>query len=101
MPRIAALAASWRLESLRRRRMSSHDVTADILEHCASELDAELADASDADEELTVQQYAELHGKSVSTVRRWCQTGAISTTPHGREYRIRRGEPCPSFRAAA
>lgn len=95
--RLTALAESWRTDASRRRAMSNGDLAADILEFCASELDEEMRDAAEADEELSVAQYAALHGRSVSTVRRWCQLGYIVARPVGRGYVIRRGEPTPRF----
>jgi excisionase family DNA binding protein len=99
--RLASLASTWREEAKKRRRMSAHDVSADVLDFCASEMLSELQDASAADREITVAEFAELHDVSVSTVRRWCQTGALTARQAGREYRIRRGEPCPMLRASA
>lgn len=96
--RIRSLAASWKLDAAKRRQMSSLDFAADILEHCASELESELRDAEDADRLLTVREFAALHDKAPSTVRRWCQSGALPATRRGRGYDIRRGEPCPQGR---
>lgn len=99
--RLQSLATMWRAEAAKRRRMSAHDVSADVLDFCAGEMLAELRDANEADEELTVAQYATLHEVAISTVRRWCQVGALACRQVGREYRIRRGEPCPVLRASA
>lgn len=96
--RIRSLADSWKKDAEKRRKMSSLDFAADILEHCASELENELRDVENADEELTVGSYAALHHKAPSTVRRWCMTGALPARRVGSEYRIRRGEPCPELR---
>lgn len=98
--RLSALAATWRQDAARRLRMSSHDATAGVLEYCAAEMLAELSDAGADDEEVSVAEYAAKHGKSVSTVRAWCRSGALIARPVGREYRIRRGEPCPNLRLA-
>lgn len=93
--RLTSLATLWQNEAQRRRQMSAGDVGADVLEFCASELAEELRNAADADEELSVAQYAALHGRSPSTVRRWCQLQYITARPVGRGYVIRRGEPTP------
>lgn len=99
-PRLTALADAWKAEASKRRKLSAHDVGADILAYCADELRAELSDTCSDDEELTAAQYADLHDVSANTVRRWCQTGALLARPVGREWRIRRGEPAPNLRAA-
>jgi hypothetical protein len=98
MTRAQALASIWRNDAKKRRTISPQDNAADILEYCASELMAEF-DAL-ADDELTVAQYAEMHQRAPSTVRRWCQRGLIPCREAGREYRIRRGTPCPNLVAA-
>jgi hypothetical protein len=95
--RIRSLVDSWKSDAEKRRKMSSLDFAADILEHCASELENELADAENADETVSVATYAAMHGKAPSTVRRWCQSGALPAQRKGGEYVIRRGEPCPEF----
>ena len=81
--------------------MSTLDAGADVLAYCADELLSELRDLAEADEELSAAAYADLHGKAVSTVCRWCRTGALLARREGRDYVIRRGEPCPTFAAAA
>ncbi len=101
MKRLHSLAASWREDAHKRRKMSAHDASADVLDYCASELDAELNDVRYADEEVEVAEYAAMHGRAASTVRRWCQEGIIAARASGRGYRIRRGEPCPDLRASA
>ena len=98
--RLHALADTWTAEAGKRRKLSAHDVGADILTYCADELRAELNDASDDDTELSAAEYAALNDVSANTVRRWCQTGALPARPVGREWRIRRGEPAPKLRAA-
>ena len=95
--RIESLVSSWRQEAARRRAMSAHDVGADLLEYCAGELHSELRDVIDADEPIGPDAYAALHKVSVSTVRRWCKSGALPATKKGREWSIRRGEPTPAF----
>lgn len=99
--RLSALAGTWRQDAERRKKMFAADPGAEILRYCADELEAELRDVAEADEELSVAAYASLHGKSVSTVRRWCQHGLITARQVGREYVIRRGEPAPRFGAIA
>lgn len=99
--RLTSLATSWRQDAERRKKMFAGDHAAQILTYCADELEAELRDVAEADEELSVTAYAALHGKSVSTVRRWCQRGMITARQVGREYVIRRGEPTPRFGALA
>lgn len=97
--RLTALATRWHQDAETRRRMSAGDVGADILDYCARALTETLREAADDDEELSVAAYAELHHKSVSTVRRWCQLGMVVARKVGREYLIRRGEPTPRFEA--
>lgn len=98
--RLNALADTWSAEADKRRKLSAHDVGADILLYCADELRSELADTSDDDTELTAAAYAALHGVSANTVRRWCQSGALPALPVGRGWAIRRGEKPPKLRAA-
>lgn len=97
------LAREWAAEVERRRAMSAHDATADILDHCAKHLAAALETASEDDVELSPAEYgAQPHvNKSASQVRRWCQGGAIECRRVGRDYRIRRGATPPSLVAAA
>lgn len=99
--RLSTLADAWRKDAERRKRMFAGDAGAEILRYCADELEAELRDVAEADEEISVAAYAALHGKSASTVRRWCQLGIITARQNGREYVIRRGEPTPRFGAMA
>lgn len=99
--RLTLLASAWRADAAKRLKMFAGDVSAQILTYCADELEAELRDVAEADEELSVAAYAALHGKSASTVRRWCQMGMITARQNGREYVIRRGEPAPRFGALA
>lgn len=100
---VSHLAREWQEEVERRRRMSPHDVTADILHHCATGLLAAVAKASADDEELSPAEYgAQSHiQKSPSQVRRWCQAGAIECRRVGRDYRIRRGATPPYLSAVA
>lgn len=97
------LARQWAEEVERRRAMSPHDATADILDHCAKGLLSALETASSDDEELSPAEYgAQSHiQKSASQVRRWCQGGAIECRRVGRDYRIRRGATPPSLSAVA
>ena len=97
--RLSALATSWRTDAETRAKMFAADPSAQLLRFCADALEAELRDVAEADEELSVAAYAALHGKSPSTVRRWCQLGMIPARQAGREYVIRRGEPTPRFEA--
>lgn len=98
--RLATLALEWKDEAERRRLMSAHDVTADVLDYCAGELTAELTDVSAADEEVSPEAYALEQGRSVSTVRRWCASGALPARKVGREWVIRRGTPAPQLLGA-
>lgn len=98
-----ALVRTWTEEVTRRHAMSPHDVTADILKHCATVLDQVIANASEADEELSPAEFGALPhvGKSASQVRRWCQHGQIVCRRVGRDYRIRRGAALPAITAVA
>lgn len=96
--RLEALAAQWRADAEKRRRMSANDVGADMLAYCADELMAEVTDTSEADEEISAAAYALLHGKSAKTVRRWCRDGLVLARQAGRDWKIRRGEPAPKLR---
>jgi hypothetical protein len=97
------LARQWAEEVERRRAMSAHDATADILDHCAKGLNSALDTASADDEELSPAEYGALSHvqKSASQVRRWCQGGAIESRRVGRDYRIRRGTMPPALAAVA
>lgn len=99
--RFSDLVTAWRADAERRRQVSAGDAAADVLCFCADQLDRAVRAQADADEELSVADFAALHGKSVSTVRRWCQRGMITARQVGREYVIRRGEPTPRFGAIA
>lgn len=99
--RLVALADSWQAEAAKRRKLSAHDVGADILAYCAEELRSELLDTAGDDAEVSAAEYAEMHNISPNTVRRWCQLGALPARPVGREWRIRRGEPTPKLRRLA
>lgn len=96
---VSGLALHWKSEAVRRRTMSAHDVTADILEHCAQSLLKALESASADDEELSPADFGALPhvNKSSSQVRRWCQENRIAHRRVGRDYRIRRGEAVPMF----
>lgn len=96
------LAEGWQQEAGRRRAMSAHDVTADILEHCAATLLSTVDRAGIDDEELSPADFGALPhvGKSASQVRRWCQFNQIPCRRVGRDYRIRRGTPVPAFTAS-
>lgn len=98
---ISALAASWEEEAARRRVMSPHDVTADILAHCAARVLVTIEESNADDEELTPAEYgAQPHiGRSASSVRKWCQFNQIVCRRVGRDYRIRRGAEPPAFAA--
>lgn len=98
-----ALAREWMEEVTRRRTMSTNDVTADILAHCAERLQTTIDQASALDEELSPAEFGELPhvGKSASQVRRWCQSNAIVCRRVGRDYRIRRGAALPAFQVHA
>jgi hypothetical protein len=98
---VRRLVDAWRADAERRRQISAGDAAADVLTYCAEQLDAALRTQDNDDEELSVADFAALHGKSVSTVRRWCQLGHITARQVGREYVIRRGEPTPRFGALA
>ena len=93
------LAREWSEEVARRRAMSPHDTTADILDHCARGLALAIDTASADDEEVSPAEYGALGhiNKSASQVRRWCQSGAIECRRVGRDYRIRRGATPPSM----
>jgi len=94
-----SLPGIWRADAATLRKMRA-DEKADVLEYCADELTAVLADTSDDDEEVTVAEFAAMHHRAASTVRGWCKTGKILSRSVGREYVIRRGEPCPKLSAA-
>lgn len=100
---ISALAASWEEEASRRRVMSPHDVTADILAHCAARVLVTIEKSSTDDEELTPAEYGALPhvGRSASSVRKWCQFNQIVHRQVGRDYRIRRGAEPPAFSVAS
>lgn len=92
-----ALSSDWVKEAASRRAISAQDSAADVLEYCAKHMLEVLDVAANEDEELSVVEYALLHDKAASTVRRWCQANLIGCRVEGREYLIRRGEQCPNF----
>lgn len=94
--RAEALATSWTEAAKQRRAMIPNDPAADIIDYCASEMLEVLSRAAHDDEEISVADYAALHHRSPSTVRRWCSAGVIASRPNGRGYLIRRGEPAPN-----
>lgn len=71
------LASAWEMEADARHRVSTVDPVADATKYRASELRAVLKDVDDATRTLTVEQYAREHGRTTSTVRRWCMRGQL------------------------
>lgn len=96
-----ALVEEWSVDATKRRALSQHDVAADALDYCAGALSETVVRLSDATAELNVREYAALHGRPLSTVRRWCQKGALRARRKGRDWMIRRGDAPPSFGAHA
>lgn len=96
--RAAQIVQEFEGEATKRRAISPHDLTADVFAYCAKAVAEVLATSGeDEDEEISVAEYAALHRRSPSTVRGWCAEGLITATRKGRDWVIRRGEPCPSF----
>ncbi len=95
--KVKVIAASWQQDATKRKKLSAADPVADALEYCASELLFEMESAIDDDDELSVAEFADLHGKARSTVRNWCAKGLITCRRKGRDWIIRRGEPCPDL----
>jgi len=87
---IRAVAHGWRDEAVRRRRITQTDPVADTLEHCASEVEDQVQDLEAGAHFVTVEDYAELTGKTPQTVRSWIRRGRLQavSTKHG--LRIRR-----------
>lgn len=56
-------------------------------------LEAEPSGGDEPDQLLTLEQIAEIAGRSISTVRSWCNSGQIEGAfrLHGREWRIPSG----------
>ena len=94
LSRAIAAAEQWEAKAKERRQLSAHDPVADTLEFCSRELRLSLDNV--ALEEISTAEYAQMHGKNEVTVRRWCLRGLIGRKVGG-EYRIRRGEPVPTF----
>jgi len=93
----AALCTEWQADAAKRRSISGTDAGADVLDWCASALREAMAVALDDDAELTVEEYGALHGRPASTVRRWCARGDVRARRAGAHWKIRRGEPAPTF----
>lgn len=92
-----ALASEWLADATKRRALSARDVAADALDYCAGALSETVVRLSDATAEITVREYAALHGRPLSTVRRWCLSGALRARRVGRDWMIRRGDAPPAF----
>lgn len=92
---VANLVASWQAEGSKRQERSPSDTAADTLVACARELQQAVATASELDEEIGPQEYGDLHNRSASQVRRWCQADRLKHRRVGRDYLIRRGEKPP------
>jgi cupin superfamily acireductone dioxygenase involved in methionine salvage len=74
---VRQLAGTWQQEVQQRRRVSTVDPIADATEYRASELLAVLKEVDTATRMLTVEQFAQEHGRTASTVRRWCMHGEL------------------------
>lgn len=74
---VRGVISAWKQDAERRRKVSPADQIADAFDHCAAEMESELASAIDAHRLLTVQQYARLRDVDDSTVRRWCIRGEL------------------------
>ena len=99
--RCQQIIAEWRADAARRKAVSASDQQADVFVFCANTLEAALNAAADEDEEISTAEYAAMHHRGVSTIRRWCKAGLLVATKKGKDYVIRRGEPCPKMRVAS
>lgn len=99
LTRAEVIAATWRQEAERIKKRSPNDSQADVLAFCADEMLTELKAVAVDDELITASEYATMHRKNAATVRRWCRLRLLEHEMKGREYMIRRGEPCPDLTA--
>lgn len=97
----AALADKWERWAYDRAMIGGQDSACRVLNVCASDLRDAIAEATDADAELTPAEFGALPhvGKSASQVRRWCRSGALVHRRSGRDYLIRRGADVPTVLA--
>jgi hypothetical protein len=84
------LTAEWKAEAENWRNRVGEGRETRLLESCVRDLAATLRDLESRPRLLTPAQYArERGGASASTVRRWCQAGALDgATQHRGEWRI-------------
>jgi hypothetical protein len=68
---------AWKQDVAKRRTVTAVDPIADAFEHCAAEMESEIARAINANRLLTVEQFARLRDVDGSTVRRWCLRGEL------------------------
>jgi hypothetical protein len=86
---LTTLAAEWKAEAENwTRRVGAGDRAVTTLTSCARDLEQALRDLSSRRTYLTVAQYAREHGRTASTVRRWCQAGALDAEQAGGAWRI-------------
>lgn len=74
---VRQVAANWQDEVKRRRKVSGVDPIADALDYCAAEVLQAVSDAERQGEYLSVTEYAALHQRTATTVRRWCRQGRL------------------------
>lgn len=89
---LQSIATGWKGEATKRRRYTSVDPVADTLDHCAGELEAQVAALKDGAYYLTVEDYARLHDVSAPTVRAWIRTGQLRAITTDGGWRIRKDE---------
>lgn len=89
---VQGVARDWRKEAERRRSISKADPVADTLEYCAGEVVARVRSVGDADNLLTVEQYAAQPdvGVTAQTVRKWIRLGQLAAIETPKGYRVRK-----------
>lgn len=89
---LTSVATAWKTEAGQRRRFTAVDPVADTLDHCATELESQVASLREGAYYLTVEDYARLHDVSAPTVRTWIKTGQLRAIGTDNGWRIRKDE---------
>ena len=96
---VQGVVQSWNEEVERRRQMSKNDVSADILEYCASEITDRLKAVEHASRFLTVAQFARREEVTEQTVRNWIRKERIAAIETPKGYKIDASQIAPLGRS--
>ncbi len=88
--RVRTAVADVDAEVAKRRAVSTVDAVADGMAFAAQEFRATLDDIERDTEEISTEQYAELHGVTPQTVGNWIRRGELKATREGHAWQIRR-----------